>query len=317
MTEIPVNNFDIIFISYDEDNANENWADLKKKCPWAKRVHGVYGSDAAHKAAAETSATERFITCDGDTIVKPEFFDATIPKELAEDMTKTISWSSVNEINGLVYGNGSLKCWTKPFVMNMKTHENSDSPRNQVEFCFESGYTQSNKIFSITKPNGSPRQAWRAGFREGVKMTLDQGLKIPIRELKKRIYWKNMVRLLVWCSVGSDVEYGFWSIYGARMGCHMTNLSKWDFVKVRDFEYLNDLWSDNVSTKFESFTSPHMCTNSGYCWDNELLIDDIKQLGVELRNQLDLEVADLFDPDASKFFRKIFVNPSRVEKDDI
>ena len=317
MSEIPVTNFDIIFISYDEDNADENWADLKKQCPWAKRVHGVYGSDAAHKAAAETSSTDRFITCDGDTIVKPEFFNATIPEDLATDMTKTISWSSVNEINGLIYGNGSLKCWTKPFVLNMKTHENSDSPRNQVEFCFESGYTQSNKIYSITKPNGSPRQSWRAGFREGVKMTLDQGLKIPIRELKDTIYWKNMVRLLVWCSVGADVEYGLWAMYGARMGCYMTNLSSWDFVKVRDFEYLNDLWLDNVSPKFESFTSPYMCTTSGYCWDNELLIDDIKQLGVELRTQLDLEVADLFDPDASKFFRKIFVNPSRVERDEL
>ena len=75
MSEVPVTNFDIIFLSYDEDNADENWADLKKKCPWAKRVHGIYGSDAAHKAAAEMSSTDRFITCDADTIIKPEFFN--------------------------------------------------------------------------------------------------------------------------------------------------------------------------------------------------------------------------------------------------
>ena len=213
MSEVPVTDFDIIFVSYDEDNADENWADLKKKCPWAKRVHGVYGSDAAHKAAANASATARFTTCDADTIIKPEFFNTTIPKALAEDMTKTISWSSQNYVNGLIYGNGSLKCWTKPFVLGMKTHEESDQPKNRVEFCFEDGYTQKNDVFSITFPNGSPRQAWRSGFREGVKMTLDQGLKIPVDELVDTIFWKNMLRLLVWCSVGADVEHGLWAIY--------------------------------------------------------------------------------------------------------
>jgi hypothetical protein len=313
MKEIPVNKFDIIFVSYDEDNADENWADLNKKCPWAKRIHGVYGSDAAHKAAAQLSETDRFITCDGDTIIKSDFFNATIPQNIAEDMTKTISWSSINHVNGLIYGNGSLKCWTKPFVMGMKTHEESDRPKNQVEFCFEEGYTQSNKVYSITYPNGSPRQAWRSGFREGVKMTLNEGVKIPIKKLKDEIYWKNMIRLLVWCSIGADVDYGLWAIYGARMGCQMTNLSKWDYVNVRDFEYLNDMWNDDISPRFESFVTPHMCTNSGYCWDNEKLIDHIKSLGVELRQHLDLEIADLFDSESSTFFRKVFMNPLRVD----
>lgn len=309
---VPVTDFDIIFVSYDEDNADENWADLLKKCPWAKRVHGVYGSDAAHKAAAELSSTDRFTTVDADTIIKPEFFNTTIPKEIAEDMTKTISWSSMNFVNGLIYGNGSLKCWTKPFVLGMKTHEESDEPKNRVEFCFEKGYTQKNDVFSITYPNGSPRQAWRSGFREGVKMTLDQGIKIPIKDLKKKIYWKNMIRLLVWCSVGADVVGGLWSIYGARMGCHMTNLTEWDYVNVRDFEYLNTMWHDEVSPKFESYISEQLCTKSGYCWDNNILLKEIQNLGIELRDHLDLEIAEL-DEDASKFFRSVFINPARVD----
>jgi len=310
---IPVTEFDIIFVSYDEDNADENWADLKKKCPWAKRVHGIYGSDAAHKAAAKLSITDRFITCDADTIVKPEYFNASIPKEIAEDMTKTVSWSSVNAVNGLVYGNGSLKCWTKPFVMNMKTHEESDQPQSRVEFCFEKGYIQSNKIYSITYPNGSPRQAWRSGFREGVKMTLQQGLKIPIKSLKEEIYWKNMLRLLVWCSVGADVKYGLWCMYGARMGCYMANLTAWDYVHVRDFEHLNEMWNDKISPKFELFTGEDMCTVSGYCWDNDKLKKEIVKIGDKIRDHLDFSIADLFDENSSKFFRKVFVNPARVD----
>ena len=50
---------DIVFLSYDEPNAEKNYADLLAKVPWAKRVHGVKGSDAAHKAAAAASETER------------------------------------------------------------------------------------------------------------------------------------------------------------------------------------------------------------------------------------------------------------------
>jgi len=315
MSEIPITNFDIIFISYDEDNADENWADLKKKCPWAKRIHGIFGSDAAHKEAANVSTTERFTTCDADTIIKPEFFNSTIPKHIAENMTKTISWTSENYVNGLMYGNGSLKCWTKPFVLGMKTHEESDKPKNRVEFCFEDGYTQQNDIFSITDPNGSPRQAWRSGFREGVKMTLDQGLKIPVDKLKEQMYWKNMIRLLIWCSVGADVENGLWCMYGARLGCHMTNLTDWDYINVRDFEYLNDMWNDEICPKFESFTGSYMCTKSGYCWDDDKLLKEIQFLGNELRSHLNLNIAEL-DDNASSFFRKVFINPSRVERNE-
>ena len=73
---IPVTEIDIVFISYDEPNAEQNYADLLDKCPWAKRSHGVWGSDAAHKAAAALSETDRFITVDADNIVREDFFNA-------------------------------------------------------------------------------------------------------------------------------------------------------------------------------------------------------------------------------------------------
>ena len=48
--------------------------------------------------------------------------------------------------------------------------------------------------------------------------------------------------LYVWMMVGSDISNGYWAILGAREGLAMTMLSDWDYVQVRDFEYLNDLW---------------------------------------------------------------------------
>ena len=76
--KLKVIDYDMIYLSYDEPNAERNYADLCQKVPWAKRVHGVKGSDAAHKACAELSETDRFITVDGDNIIDPTFLQQEI-----------------------------------------------------------------------------------------------------------------------------------------------------------------------------------------------------------------------------------------------
>jgi hypothetical protein len=138
---ISISELDCIFISYDEPNADRNYADLLSKAPWAKRVHGVKGSDAAHKAAAELSDTERFITVDGDNIVDPKFFDIELDFIGTPSLRgKQLSWCGKNIINGLVYGNGGLKSWTQDYVLNMRTHEAADSDKSQVDFCWSDDY---------------------------------------------------------------------------------------------------------------------------------------------------------------------------------
>src|SRR5210317_1837923 len=102
---------DIIYLSYDEPNAEQNYADLCKKVPWAERVHGVKGSDSAHKAAAEKATTDRFITIDGDNRISEDFLTQSIDFNSNVDLTnKVISWTASNVINGLKYGNGGVKC---------------------------------------------------------------------------------------------------------------------------------------------------------------------------------------------------------------
>ena len=73
-----INEFDIVFISYDEPNADDNYAHLLEICPWAMRSHGVWGSDAAHKAAAAMCESDRFITIAADNLVRPEFFNIEV-----------------------------------------------------------------------------------------------------------------------------------------------------------------------------------------------------------------------------------------------
>jgi hypothetical protein len=280
---------DCIFISYDEPNADRNYADLLNKAPWAKRVHGVRGSDAAHKAAADLSETERFITVDADNIVDPNFFSLEL-----EDTGKQFSWCGKNYINNLVYGNGGLKCWTRAHVQNMQTHENAVSDQGQVDFCWDSNYQQMANLYSVSYVNASPLQAWRAGFREGVKMTLNNGVKQVLVNPEKQLPKRNYQRLLVWQSIGADVLNGLWAIYGARLGCYMTNCTDWNFRNVRDFEYLNDLFKEHADKEEIDIT------------------EHVQELGEKLRLKLNLPVAD-FDVEQSKFFKAVWSNPPRFD----
>ena len=233
--------FDVVFLSYDEPNADIHYADLCAKVPWAKRVHGVKGSDHAHKAAAELAETEWFITVDADNLVDPAFFNLEL--EMTDPKIRVYGWCGRNSINGLRYGNGGLKIWNKKFVLAMRTHENAQSDRAQVDFCWEEGYRNFPRVYSQSIITGSPFQAWRAGFREGVKMTLLDGVRVPPQEIKERIWWHNIHRLRVWSTVGTHDENGIYAVYGARLGTWMTNCTKWNYVDVRDFEILRDMWN--------------------------------------------------------------------------
>jgi hypothetical protein len=309
---------DIVFLSYDEDNCEEHWVDLQNKVPWAKRVHGVKGSDAAHKAAANLSETDRFILVDGDNIVDLDFFNMEIDFEHPKLKDKAVSWAAQNYVNGLEYGNGGLKCWPKQYVLDMRTHENADTDdeRNQVDFCWEDSYIQMANQYSITYPNGSPRQAFRAGFREGVKMGLNQGGKIKPDNFKKEIWFGNYKRLITWCSVGADVENGVWAMYGARLGCYMTNLTDWDYINVRDFDWLNTFFAEKIMPKFaisDKSERTQKCYKSGYIWDTDCLDNEIKSLGDKLRKGLGIEIAEL-NEDQSKFYKAAYYNVPRMNK---
>lgn len=286
---------DIIFLSYDEPNAEKNYADLCAKVPWAKRVHGVKGSDAAHKACAASSETEYFITVDADNIVDPKFLDIEVDLvELGLTTEHVFSWCGKIHVNGLAYGNGGLKMWTRRFVNNMRTHENSaeDDEKGKVEFCFDEKYYQFNDSYSESFTNATAFQAWRAGFREGVKMSINQGTKTD--DIKK-IWWQNYQRLLIWCNIGTDVDNGIWSMLGAREGCYMTNCTDWDYANVRDFEWLTNYWNE------QGYGS---ATDTDY---------RIKWLGDKLRNNLNLEISNI-DEIGSKFFKTVYQNTPRIIK---
>ena len=130
-----ISELDFVYISYAEPNKEENWADLKNKVPWAKRVDGVTGFDNAHKAAARLAETQFFISVDGDNIIDESFLLQTLDWDKT-DPKAVHRWRAKNNINGLVYGNGGLVGWDKDTCLNMHTHENAKDEREFTQLLF-------------------------------------------------------------------------------------------------------------------------------------------------------------------------------------
>ena len=287
---VDVADLDVIFLSYDEPQKEEFWLKIKNMVPWAKRVDGVKGSDAAHKAAGDASDTERFILIDGDNLPDESFFSIQLDFTDKDPKYKLAQfrWKAINHINGLRYGNGGISSWTKTYVATMKTHEaqTEGDVTRIADFCMDSKdslYWAMWDCYSTTYPNYTPFQAWRAGFREGVKMVLNRGTAPAIDEFKENLSSRNLDNLTVWQNVGLDVDNGAWAIYGARLGTFMTLLTNWDYKDVQWFDNYPDIWNE-------------------YCEGKDPLqaADDI---GSHLESKIGLPICTL-SPEQSKFFKR-------------
>ena len=283
---IDVADIDTIFLTYDEPKKEEFWIQIQNMVPWAKRVDGVKGSDAAHKAAAAASDTEFFVLIDGDNLPDAEFFNLQLTLDAVEHKGAAFRWKARNYINGLLYGNGGMSVWSREFVNNMRTHEASDGSADTcVEFCYDPKYFPMHNCYSTTYPNATPFQAWRAGFREGVKMCLNRGAKPSLQEFEEQVASRNYDHLCIWQSVGADVENGNWAILGARHGTYMTMLTGWDYRDVQDFDKLKELWKDFL----EKLSPEEVVTTS-------------ERYRAALTTKLGLPIVDM-TPAQSKFFK--------------
>jgi hypothetical protein len=170
----------------------------------------------------------------------------------------------------------------------MQTHENqTDGDVSRIaDFCLDSTdnlYWAMYDCYSTTYPNHTPFQAWRAGFREGVKMVLDKGAKPDIDTFKATAAKRNLNNLTIWHNVGADVENGLWAIYGSRMGTFYT--------------LLLDSWNPHDVQWFDNYLE---------MWEQIKDLDPLVQaegIGEQLKNKLGLPICTL-DKEQSKFFKR-------------
>lgn len=275
---------DIFYISYDELNREANWERILQLHPTAKHLHGVKGFDAVHRACAVASTTTRFVTIDGDNWLNDDAIDYELDDTGIEDVC--FSFKSRNVINGLEYGNGGVKVWDKDTFLNSRTHERSDS----TDFCWDIRYYQINHPVSTTVQNCTPLQAWRAGYREGIKMSQVDGK--PCKDLAKEIktiFRTNLSRLHVWCTIGRDVDNGIWAMVGARQAVFDQMRYPIPHTHINDYDWFNGRWQEIKTSDPENMAV---------------------ELGANLNNRFGFYLPEL-DVKASVWFKEVYVNPPR------
>ena len=286
-----LSDFPIVFLSFDEPNADKHWEMLQAITPHKNiaRVHGVVGFDTAHKtAAAQFPKSDYIITVDADNQVDPEFFKRMVPDGMNGKVSFT--WGGRQYTNGLMYGNGGLKLWSTEHLANMRSHELADEERDAVDFCWDfNRYKDVAGCYSTVYTNASSYQSFRVGFREGVKLSMEQGRVLDFDEWNGTMHAANFQRLLTWMTVGADVENGEWSIFGARLAVKMLQYDNFDFVKIRDYDWFKEFFAEQ---------SNHNPTKAN------------KALGKQISKGLGFILPDL-DEDQSKLVKMTQLHPAK------
>ncbi len=227
--------FDAFFISYNEVNAEENYKNLLKKVPYAKRVHGVKGIHQAHIEAAKNSSTEMFWVVDGDAQVLNDF-KFSMPQipyynlQERNNFNETVHvWKSQNPINGLVYGYGGVKLLPKKLTLAI------DVMKPDMTTSISNKFKVMSTVSNITQFNTDPFTTWRSAFRECVKLASN---------VIDRYYDEETDhRLKIWCTEGIENKFGEYAIDGAIEGKKYgeNNIGNLDALsKINDFEWLKE-----------------------------------------------------------------------------
>ena len=225
--------YDIVFISYNEPNADENFVKLIKRFPRAKRVHGVKGIHQAHVAAAKLATTSMFWVVDGDAGIEENFkFDLLLHKY---DTDIVHVWISRNPVNDLIYGYGGVKLLPRQLTLDM------DMTSVDMTMSISNKFKVVKEVSNITAFNTDPFNTWKSAFRECVKLAS--------RPIGSGYEEETEDRLITWCNVGVNKLHGEHCILGARAGRQygFDNIANTEaLAKINDFDWLYNKFTNKI-----------------------------------------------------------------------
>ena len=171
---------DIIFLSYDEPNAEENWQKLKSRFPRAKRSHGVKGRTLAYHTAATMSETDYFFAVFPTIEIADDFDFGFQPDRLREACHYIFHCK--NPVNGLEYGHRAVILYNKHLCLS--------TIHPSLDFTLSQPHTVVPELCGISHFNTTPEISWRVAFREVIKLC----------EMKLTV--ESQYRLKKWCELG-------------------------------------------------------------------------------------------------------------------
>ena len=205
---------DIIFISYDEPNADANWAILSAKFPQARRLHGVEGMEHALLKAAEMSRTDWYYAVFAKTELHPNF-DFEFRPDLFQQ-PKHYIFHAENPLNGLCYGHMGVVLYNCGIVKGITEFG--------IDYTMSALHEVVPKVSAIARFNSNPYQTWRTAFREASKLAQFCNEKDNV---------ENSYRLDVWTSEAKG-EHSKWCLQGARDGVMFYRANKGNHIELKN-----------------------------------------------------------------------------------
>lgn len=225
--------YDIVFISYHEPNAEENFKDLFSRFnsigvfgDRIKRVKNIKGIHNAHLQAAELSNTSYFFVVDGDAQIVDDFdFSFTTDEK---DVVHV--YESKNPINDLVYGYGGVKLLPTQLTLDM------DLSSTDMTTSISDKFKLINKVSNLTAFNTDPFNTWKSAFRECAKLSS--------KAIKGQVDEETEQRLNQWTTKDNGNDYGGYAVAGARAGMEFGLSSSSDLNLINDFDWLRKQFND-------------------------------------------------------------------------
>ena len=221
--------YDIVFISYYEPEARQNFDDLYSRFNSigvlgnrVKHVSGVKGIHNAHYEASKQANTSYFFVVDGDAVIKDDFkFDYYT---LEEDIVHV--WKCQNPINDLEYGYGGVKLL--PTLLTRKMDKTSIDMTTSISDKFK----VMDEVSNVTKFNTDEWSTWKSAFRECAKLAS--------KTIERQDTDETEQRLKTWTTVGHDRQYGEYAVAGATAGMEFGLSSGSDLRLINNFDWLRE-----------------------------------------------------------------------------
>ena len=216
---------DVIFISYDEPNADQNWEILKNKCSRAQRVHGVAGMELALEAAADASTTPWYYAVFAKTRLHDAFDFSFVPDYMQQP--KNYIFDCRNRVNGLEYGHMGIVMYNCQGIKTLN---------QQGDFGLDYTLSFLHESVPVLSCHGdfdqTPYHTWRTAFRECAKLAYFESETATV---------DGAYRLRIWLEKAQG-PYAEWCLRGAADGVEFFNSSnqqiqtlkqsfKWDWLR--------------------------------------------------------------------------------------
>jgi hypothetical protein len=192
---------DVVFISYDEPDADQNWEMLIAQCPRAVRIHGVKGMETALEAAADVATTPWYFAVFAKTKIYETFDFSYVPDYMQQP--KHYIFNCLNIVNDLEYGHMGIVMYNSASIRQVNRQKDFG-----LDYTLSAPHESVPLLSCYGLFNQSPYHTWRTAFRESAKLAYFESIAPSVEGAYRLNIWKTH----------AHGNYAEWCLQGAKDG---------------------------------------------------------------------------------------------------